>query len=230
MNARYVTALLAVLLAWPAAGLAQTDIHLRVTPRLGAFTPAGWFYEEFAPIGGPGADLEWTDAAFMKSTAAGLTAELEFGDSGLWIRAEVLRTVAGETRLGHKVLIESDGVSQPYVQSVYFWIPSAMTLGTLDLALPTRFTLPFGIQPYISAGIGGKRYDFDLTTEVLEYPDRALERPAEGVVWVTNVGGGVVVDVYGMRLDLAARDAISEYWGEQQHDVFWLVGLTWTLF
>lgn len=227
MTARTATALLVVLLAWPAASAAQTDIHLRITPRVGALTPAGWFYEEFAHLGV--GSLEWTDAAHMKAMAAGLAAEIEIGESGVWIRGEVLRTIGSETRLGHKVLIESNGITQPYVDAVYFWVPVAMTLGTLDLAFPTRFRLPFGIQPYVSAGMGGKRYDFDLALAE-DYGNRNFELPQEGVTWVLNIGGGVAVDLLGLRLDLAARDAMSEYWGEAQHDVFWMVGLTWELF
>ncbi len=226
MSPRLVTAALALFLLCPGPATGQPDLDLRLTPRLGMVTPAGWFYEEFAHLGVD--PLEWTEAAILESTAAGLTVEVEVEDTGLWIRGEVLRTLGGEVRLGHKILNSTSGNTQPTISSVYHWLPATLTLTTLDLGLPTRFRLPFGIQPYVTAGLGAKHYSFD--TSVIDRPPRTLELPRDGATFVVNVGGGFTLDIRGLTVDLVARDAISEYWDEQQHDVFWLVGLSWQIF
>lgn len=225
MIARFVTAaLLAVLLIHPSATVAQSAVEVRIIPRAGAVTPAGWFYEEFSHLGVD--PLEWTEAAILRSPLVGVTAEVAVA-TGLWIRGEVLTTLDGETRLGHKTLNSTSGNTQPTVSEEYHWVGSRLTTATLDLAFPTRFR-PLGIQPYVTAGIGAKHYSWD--ENAIDNPRRTLQRPESGTSLMANVGGGVRFDVVGITFDLVARDAISEYWGEMQHDVTWLAGVSWRLF
>ncbi|MFW5951008.1 MAG: hypothetical protein ACOCVZ_02695 [Gemmatimonadota bacterium] len=223
---RTLTAGAAALLLTLTAGAAAQDVDLRITPRLGMVTPADWFYAEFAHLGA--GDLEWTEAAIQRAAVIGASAELEIGHNSLWIRAEVLRTVDGETYVAHAVTHPPVGFQPPYTERTHYYIPSAITIGSLDLALPTRFQLPFGVQPYFTGGVGAKRYDFD--TSPLDNADRSLIPPEEGVVWVGNAGGGFTIRLSGVNLDFLVRDAISTYWDGLQHDVLWMAGATWTLF
>lgn len=206
----------------PVAAAAQSRPEIRVVPRAGMVTPADWFYVEFASFGsGP---LEWTEAAIMSTPVVGLSAELAFHDLGLWIRAEGLRTVGGRTAVIHAILYPASQVGPGQVIRTRWDVPSTLTLGTIDLGLPLQLRLPGGIQPYVTAGVGGKHYAFDLT--ILEDREERLVRPAPGTVPVFNGGLGAVMEVRGVRLDLLVRDALSEYWGEQQHDVTFLAGVS----
>jgi hypothetical protein len=215
-----VGAILAGLLL-PCPASAQTRPELRITPRAGLLTPADWFYVEFPSFGaGP---MEWTEAAILRTPIVGVAAELAFESAGLWLRAEGLRTVGGRTAIIHAYLHPASQAGPGIVLRTRWDVPSTVTVGTLDAGLPLRLRLPFGIQPYVTAGVGGKHYGFDLS--ILEEYDARIVRPSPGTVPVLNVGGGAVVSFRGWHLDLAVRDAISEYWGVQQHDVVFLAGL-----
>jgi hypothetical protein len=217
-------ALLGALLA-PAPALAQHQVELRLTPRIGLLTPADWFYVEFPSFGaGP---TEWTEAAIQRAPIAGLALEAAAEATGVWVRGEVLRTVGAETAVIHALLVPASTAGPAYVVRTRVHVPTALTLGTLDLGFPTRLRLPGGIQPYVTAGIGGKRYDFDIAE--LEAREERFVVPRYGTVPVVNVGVGGVVTVLGITLDLLVRDAISEYWGEQQHDVMFLAGARFRL-
>jgi hypothetical protein len=214
-------ALLLTMLA-PAAGAAQHALELRVTPRAGILTPADWFYVEF-PNFGIGS-MEWTEAAILRAPLVGLSAELAAESLGVWVRAEGLRTVGGRTAVIHAFLIPASEAGPANVVRTRINVASTVTLGTVDIGLPTRLRLPGGIQPYVTAGVGAKRYAFDTS-----WFDDRTERwviPQDGVVLVINVGLGGTVTVRGWSLDLLVRDAISEYWDEQQHDVMILAGLS----
>lgn len=218
------TAILAFFLLLPAPVAAQIDLDVRVTPQAGLLTPPDWFYYQVTVLGeGP---MEWTEAAVLRATMVGLTAEVEVAGSGLWIRGNVLRTLGGETYLAYAVL--NQGVfTPPTTVRTPYWIPSVMTFGSVDVALPTRFRLPFGIQPYFTAGVGAKHSSFDRTP--LAAAPRVVA-PEDGTTLMGNLGGGLVLRTGAWGVDLQLRDTISEYWGEQQHDVTWLAGLSWQLF
>lgn len=207
--------------ALPPSAPAQ-DFELRITPRAGMVTPADWFYEEFAHFGV--GDLEWTEAALEAAPLLGLTAELALFDDALWIRAEVLRTVGQDVSVTHAFLREPTGFNPPRVLRTPFLLDAALTIGSVDVALPTRFRLPLGLQPYVTAGLGGKRYDFDAGP--IEQYDDQMVLPQEGVTLVVNLGAGLTAHLLGLDLDLLVRDALSEYWDKQQHDVVFLFGLT----
>lgn len=222
MNARILTAVLTIALVLPVSTAAQRDVSVRVTPQAGLVTPADWFYYEVTALGeGP---MEWTEAALDRAYVVGAAAQVELG-SGLWLRGNVLRTTNGETYLAYAVL--NKGVfTPPTVVRTTYRIPSTITVGSIDLAFPTRLQLPLGIQPYVTAGVGGKRYSFDRGP--IAAADR-LVAPEAGTSLMANLGAGLVVRVMGVDLDLQVRDAISEYWGRQQHDVTWIAGLSWRI-
>ena len=57
----------------------------------------------------------------------------------------------------------------------------------------------------------------------------AIVLPQPGTVPYLTLGGGAVLDAGPVRLDLHFRDAISEYWDRQQHDVMVALGAAWRL-
>lgn len=210
----------------PAGAAAQEGVHLRLIPRAGAVTPADWFYEEFPHFGID--PMEWTEAAVLRTAVAGLTAELTPGGNGLWIRGELLTTISAETSVTYALLIPPSLLGPARVVRVNYRIPTTITMGSVDVGLPTAFRLPFGVQPYVTAGVGGKRYAFDNTA--IAAWEGQIVFPQSGTVFMVNVGAGARFRVLGVPLDLLARDAISRYWGKQQHDVTLLAGIAWTLF
>ena len=217
--------LAAVLSARPAVAAAQS-VDVRLTPRVGALTPVDWFYEEFKRFGA--LPLQWTRSAIQKAPVVGLAAEVELADNGLWLRGEVTRTLDGEASLTHSVYTPPSTAGPAQVTYVRYLIPATMTVASLDVGLPTAFRLPYGIQPYVTAGIGGKTYTFD-TSSVDEFADDMV-LPQEGTSLVYNVGGGAVFRVLGVELDFLVRDAISDYWERSQHDVMVLGGVRWEVF
>jgi hypothetical protein len=218
---RWTVLLLLAGLFRPADAEAQDGWSLRVTPRAGLMTPADWFYEEFRHFGLD--PMEWTEAAILRATVVGLALELELPGTGLWIRGEVVRTLDAITSMTHAVLFPAGGFDPPRVERTHYRVATAMTMGTLDLAFPTRFRVG-NVQPYVTAGIGGKRYSFD-TDPFQELAERVV-LPQPGVVPMANVGAGAVVTVLGITIDVQARDALSRYWDRLQHDVMVLAGLT----
>jgi hypothetical protein len=206
----------------PAVAAGQDWLEVRATPRAGLMTPAGWFYVEFPAFGVQ--PMTWTEAAIQPAPVAGLAVELAVEELGIWLRGEVLRSVGGTTLVRHAVLHPATQAGPALVQRTQFHVPTVLTLGSVDLGLPLRLRLPAGIQPYVTAGVGGKRYDFDIAE--LEASELNVVVPRRGVVPLVNVGVGATATIRGWTLDLLVRDAVSEYWAEQQHDVLFLAGLT----
>jgi hypothetical protein len=206
----------------PGAAAGQEWLEVRATPRAGLMTPADWFYVEFPTFGVQ--PMTWTEAAILRAPVVGLAVELAAEELGVWLRGEVLRTVGGATRVIHAVLHPATQAGPAFVIRTDHDVPSTLTLGSVDLGFPLRLRLPGGIQPYVTAGLGGKRYDFDITE--LEASEQNIVVPRDGVVPLFNVGIGATIAVRGWTLDLLVRDAVSEYWHEQQHDVLFLAGLT----
>jgi hypothetical protein len=205
----------------PAGTAAQGDRELRITPRVGVLTPPGWFYVEYAEFGV--IPMEWTEAAILRSAVAGAAVELAFEGAGIWLRGEVVRTVGAETAVGHAILHPASQAGPAMVVRTWFYVPTAVTVASVDLGLPTRFRLPAGIQPYVTAGVGAKHYAFD--TAELDAREENVIVPAGGTVPAVNVGAGATVSLRGVTLDFLFRDAISEYWGERQNDVMFMSGL-----
>lgn len=172
--------------------------------------------------------MEWTEAAVLRSTLVGVTAEVELPGTGLWVRGTVLRTLDANTYVAFAVM-NAGPFTPANVERTRYDVPTEITLASVDVALPTRLRLPFGVQPYFIAGIGGKHYAFDRG--VLSEARAGTIAPEEGTSFMINAGGGLVVPVSpSLRLDLQVRDTMSEYWGGQQHDVAWTAGLSWKAF
>lgn len=212
--------------ALPAPGHAQRVAEVRVMPRIGFMTPADWFYEEFQHFGID--PLEWTNGAVQASVIAGITVQAGLWNDGLWLRGEVLRTIGSETSVTHAILYGPAGFNPPQVVRTRYVVRSTITSASLDIALPTRLRLPGGVQPYVAAGAGLRHYEFD-TTPLANLED-TLVLPRNGTVALVNIGAGLSVDVAGLRLGLNARDAISEYWGNRQHDFTILFGAAFSVF
>jgi hypothetical protein len=226
MAMRSVAVLTMVLaLSVPASAGAQQWLEVRATPRLGLMTPADWFYVEFPVFGVQ--PMVWTEAAILRTPVAGLAVELAADELGVWLRGEVVRTVGGEIAVTHAILHPATQAGPAFVARTRFDIPSTLTMGSIDVGLPLRLRLPAGIEPYVTGGAGGKRYAFD--TSALEAREENIVMPRDGTVPLFNIGVGAVVTLRGVRIDLLVRDAVSEYWGEQQHDVLFLVGATFRL-
>lgn len=225
---RWITALALAGLVLPASVSAQSGLDrldIRITPRGGVMTPADWFYEEFVHFGLD--PMEWTEAAILRAPVAGLAVEVELAGTGIWIRGEVLRTFDAITSMTHAVLLEAAAYDPPRVERTPYRVGTSITTGTLDLAFPTLFTLG-PVQPYVTAGVGGKRYSFDIDA-FLDLQDTVV-LPRSGTVPMLNVGVGATARVMGFTLDVQVRDAVNEYWGRVQHDVMVMGGLTWEVF
>jgi hypothetical protein len=222
---RLLPCILAAALAAPVGAAAQVDLDVRVIPRAGAMTPAGWFYVQYT---GFFVDpIEWTEASILRAPVAGLAVELDLPGSGLWVRGEALRSIDAITAMTHAVRREASGFDPPRVEKTPYRVATSVTTATLDLALPTRLRLG-PVQPYVTAGVGGKWYGFD--TDPFQTLDVNLILPQSGFVAVLNLGAGAVVELPWLTLDLQVRDAISEYWDLQQNDVMFLAGVSWQLF
>lgn len=206
----------------PVTASAQTGLNVRIIPRAGVMTPADWFYEEFLHFGVD--PVEWTEASILRTAVVGLAAEVEVPGTGVWVRAELLRTLDGITSMTHGVLLETNGFDPPRVERTPYRVGTAVTMGSLDVVFPTLFRVG-PLQPYVTAGVGGKHYSFD-TDPFLDLTDEVV-LPQAGTVAMLNVGAGGTVRVKGLTVDLQVRDALSRYWDRLQHDVMFLAGLSW---
>lgn len=222
-----MTVVLAAVLGMPAAPAAgQLGADLSLTPQAGLLTPADWFYYEVAVFGeGP---MVWTEAAVLRSAVIGAAVAADFSRHGLEVRGSVLRTLDADTWVALGVM-NAGPTTPPTVVRTRYWVPTDITIFTIDVALATRLRLPYGVQPYVLGGIGGKHYSFDRS--VLAEADRRLERPRDGTRLTIDAGGGLLLPLSPrLELDVQVRDAMSEYWGRWQHDVAWLAGLRWEFF
>lgn len=172
--------------------------------------------------------MEWTEAAVLRSTVIGATAAADFSRHGVEIRGTLLRTLDAETYVALGVM-NSGPTFAPTVVRTRYWVPTDVTLVSLDMALATRLRLPLGVQPYILAGIGGKHYTFDRSA--LAEAEAGIVAPQDGTNFMINVGGGVTIPLsQRLKLDVQVRDAMTDYWGSWQHDVAWMTGLSWEFF
>ena len=215
-----VTALVAAGSVTPTT--AQTPLDVRVIPRAGVMTPAGWLYEYYAHFGVD--PVEWTETAILRAPVVGLGVEVELPGTGVWLRGEAIRSIDAVSSMTHVVLREASGFDPPRVEETPYRVATSVTTLTLDLALPTQLEIG-PVQPYVTAGVGGKWYGFD--TDPFQELEVDVILPQPGFVGVVNVGGGAVVRLFGLDIDVQVRDAISMYWDRQQHDVMTLIGVAW---
>ena len=206
----------------PAVAAAQDDLDVRITPRVGAMTPVDWLYEQYLHFGLD--PVEWTESSILQTPVVGVSLEVEVPGTAIWIRGELLRTFDAITAMTHSVLVETTGFEPPRVEKTPYRVATAVTMGALDLAFPTLFSVG-PVQPYVVAGVGAKRYDFETDPFAPIQEDVVL--PQSGVVPMLNLGAGATVRIRGITLDLQVKDAVSEYWDRAQHDMLFLAGVTW---
>jgi opacity protein-like surface antigen len=220
MMRRYLQALTVVAaFLLPAAAHAQWP-EVRVVPRAGVMTPADWFYVEFKQFGVQ--PMQWTESAILRSRVVGIAAEATFDNLGVWVRGEMLRTVGAETSVTHAILIPASQVHPATVIRTHYTVPTQISVGSIDVVLPLRLRLADRVQPYVTGGLGAKRYGFDASA-IAPYENQIV-LPRPGTVAALNAGGGVTVRTPWILLDLQVRDAMSYYWDLLQHDVMFLAG------
>jgi hypothetical protein len=199
--------------------------EVRVTPRAGLLTPANWFYVEFKQFGVQ--PMQWTESAILRSVVVGAAAEAAFQDLGVWVRGEFIRSIGTETSVVHAELVPASQANPATVIRTPYRVPTRVTAATVDLVLPLRLRLAPYIQPYVTGGVGAKRYAFDVT-EIAPWESQIV-LPRDGTVPALNVGGGAAVRMDRFQFDVQVRDAMSRYWGLLQHDVMFLAGVSFQL-
>lgn len=217
-------ALAAALLATLVPGVAaQNGTRVSLYPRVGLSSPDGYFYEYFKNFYGDG-PMEWTSGSLGRSFAAGLGVEVSFGERGLLVRGEVLRTFDGWLSSVHSLERPRVLFEPPEIINTWLDVPTAVTATSVQLILPTRLEI-WRVSPYVLAGVGGKFYDFGEPTEANEVE---ATLPDNGFTWGGDLGAGVTLPFWkGLTLDLQVRDALTKYWGKTQHDLYYTGALLW---
>lgn len=201
---------------------AQSSLAVRIGPRVGVVSPDAYFYEQYTNFSGDG-PVEWTDASLGRALVLGLDFEVGRPGGGLYVRGEVLRSVDTWLSVSRSIVQPRVLFDPPYVETTWLDVPATVLVTSLEMVVPTRLNL-WQAQPYVLAGVGGKRYTFGDPTEPNEV-DAIL--PQNGFTWGVSVGAGMTVPILGLTLDLQGRDAISRYWGKAEHDMVYSVGLLW---
>lgn len=197
---------------------------ISVVPRLGLFSPDRYLYEEYVNFSGDG-PVEWTHGRMGRALLVGMGLEAGRTGGGVSLRGELLRSIDGWLAAAHSVIIPRQLYEAPYVQTTWLDIPVAVTITSLQVHLPTRLTFG-GVEPYVLAGIGSRRYDFgDATAE----DPGAVILPESGSILCADAGAGITARVLGLTIDLQGRDAIGRYWGKTQHDILFTAGLAWRI-
>lgn len=231
MRATFAFVVSAVLCAGVATPLsAQTGkaargpMPVRIIPRVGLVSPDAYLYEQYANFSGDG-PVEWTNGYLGRALLLGLGIEVGRAGGGVLLRAEILRSVEGWLTAAHSIVIPRALFDPPRVETTWLDIPTALTMTSLQLVVPTRLTLG-SAQPYILAGLAGKRYDFGDPTRQLEV---AAILPESGFTWGGDVGAGITAPVLGFTFDFQGRDTINRYWGKTEHDLVFSTGVIWRI-
>ncbi len=214
---------LALTLATAAAPLAAQSPEapappraVRVYPRFGILHPDTYFYEYFKNFTGDGL-TEWTTGYLGRAYVVGAGMEVRLGDTGVQLRGEAVRSLDAWLSVAHSVETLRDLFFPPEVVTTWLDVPTAMTLMSVQVVLPTKLEVG-PVEPYVLVGAGGKHYAFDDPTAA---NDVEATLPQDGFTWGAEVGGGVSFRVRGLQFDLQARDAITKYWGKHQHDILY---------
>jgi len=214
--------LLLVLALLPGSGaLAQEPLFVRVIPRFGLLSPDAYFYEEFVSFA-EDTPTEWTTGYLGRAAYVGLGVEVGWEDRGIFLRGEAGRSFEGWLSAMHGYVKPRMYYDPPEIINTWIDVPAALTFASAQIVLPTRLDF-WGIQPYFLLGGGGKWYDFGEPTEELTV-DAIL--PSDGFTLSADMGGGFFVTLFGIALDLQARDALNKYWGKYQHDLVFSGGVT----
>lgn len=189
---------------------------VRVYPRVGLLDPDRYFYEYFLNFAGDG-QTEWTTGSLGRALLAGAGVEVRLGNGSAYLRGEVLRSFEGWLSAAHSWETLRDLFTPPQIRTVWFDLPATLTFTSVQLILPTRLELG-PVRPYVLAGAGGKHYAFGEPTMANEV-DATF--PADGFTWGGDVGAGFTLRLFGVQMDVQARDAWSRYWGKYQHDMMY---------
>ena len=201
---------------------AQDGLVVKLLPRAGLVAPDQYFYEVFTSFATDD-PAEWTTGSLGRAFVAGIAAEVSFGNDGIVVRGEVLRSFDTWLLATHNVVRPRVLFEPPRIINTYFDVPTTLTFTSLQLVLPLRLEV-WRVEPYVLLGVGGKRYGFDEPT----LPnDVGAILPSNGFVWGGELGGGFTVELFGMTADVQVRDAISRYWDKAQHDLLFTGGLLW---
>ncbi|HSW31708.1 MAG TPA: hypothetical protein VLH75_19650 [Longimicrobiales bacterium] len=194
---------------------------VRFYPRAGLLDPDAYFYEYFQNFTGDGL-TEWTTGYLGRAFVAGAGMEVRLGDSGAYLRGEVMRSFDAWMYVAHSVETLRDLFFPPEVVTTWLDVPATLTLASVQVVLPTKLELgPF--KPYVLLGGGGKSYAFGAPTEAT---DVEPTYPNDGFTWGADVGAGLTFRFKGLHLDVQARDALTRYWGKNEHDILYTGALS----
>jgi hypothetical protein len=230
MRLTRVVAIAVVVLCGGAAARAQEpvsgagSVRIAIIPRAGVVMPDAYLYEQYANFSGDG-PVEWTNGSLGRALVLGVACEIGLEDRGFMLRGEVLRSFDAWLSAAHSVIVPRQLFEPPRVETTWLDAPTAITMMSVQIILPTRLTL-LRTQPYVLAGAAGKRYDFGDPTTANEV-EAIL--PASGTTWGADIGAGITLPLFGLSLDLQFRDAVNRYWGKTEHDFIATTGLRWRI-
>lgn len=201
-------------------------LELRVIPRFGLFAPDDQLYEVFENW--PLDPVQFTAAYLGRSAVAGVTVEAALGDTGLRVRAEVLRTFEGWLTVHHGVRIPRTLFIPPVIEDTWLDMRAHITTASLQAVLPTRLSV-YGVEPYLLVGYAAKWYAFGAA-EPADVDPGDTTFPQPGFLPSLDAGAGLTFRVLGVPLDVEVRDSVNRYWGWTQHDVVLMGGVAWRVF
>ena len=201
---------------------AQDGLTVKLHPRAGLVAPDEYFYEVFANFSGDG-PVEWTTGSLGRAFVAGLGVEVGFGNDGILVRGEILRSFDTWLLVSHSIVRPRVLFEPSEIVTTYLDVPATLTFTSLQVVLPMKLEL-WHVEPYVLLGVGGKRYGFGEPT----LPnDVEATLPSDGYVWGGDLGGGLTLDLFGLTADVQVRDAITRYWDKTQHDLLFTGALLW---
>jgi hypothetical protein len=219
---RALKLLLAIFVLCAPEASAQDGLAIRIIPRFGLLDPDAYFYEEFVSFA-EDTPTEWTTGSLGRAAYVGLGVEVGLEERGIFLRGEVGRSFEGWLSAVHGYVQPRIFFEPPAIINTWIDVPAALTFASAQLVLPARLEL-WGIHPYFLLGGGGRWYQFDDPAEPVTV-DAIL--PSNGFTLSADFGGGIYLDLFGLTLDLQARDALNRYWGKNQNDLVFSGGLVW---
>jgi len=204
----------------PLVGTGRATI--RIVPRVGLLSPDTYLYEQYTNFSGDG-PVEWTNGYLGRALVLGVGFEASRTGGDLFLRGEILRSFDGWLSAAHSVVVPRQLFEAPFVQTTWVDVPTAVTMTSVQIVLPTRLML-WRTQPYVLAGVAGKHYDFGEPTRANE---SGAILPENGFTWGADVGAGFTLPVAGLLLDFQVRDTVNRYWGKTEHDLVFSTGSIW---
>jgi len=202
----------------PADLSAQLDLSSRIAVRAGVVAPGGSLYS-ITQTGTRNWDRTRSEARLEDGLVLGLEWVLRSERLGVAVRTAVDRSVALDARLVGVGLEEVPGGNLPLRRDFSFAISSSVTGLSTEVLFPLRLRVG-GFAPYVSAGVGLTRYDFEDPGE-RDTGDFAF--PGDGTVASILLGGGFDVPVGDRRYGIVVQDEMSRYADETQHSLRFLI-------